>query len=173
MLLDFLGYGGNLGQAFLYNGGLETIQSYGMSVFSPPAEIASAMPKSHIEFFQKLESILVFDRFICVHAGLNPDILIEEQVDGDLFWIRDEFLNHAHGFRKTIVFGHTPHQEMFIHFPYKIGLDTGLVFGNKLSCLEMNSGRVIQVRRDAKSPTFAKLNMAALAGASGSYASMR
>ena len=72
MLLDFLGFGGNLGQAFLYNGGLETIQSYGITVFAPPGEMVSTMPPSHFKFYCELESILLIDNFACVHAGLNP-----------------------------------------------------------------------------------------------------
>ena len=59
MLLDFLGFGGNLGQAFLYNGGLETIQSYGITVFAPPGEMVSAMPPEHFKFYCELESILL------------------------------------------------------------------------------------------------------------------
>jgi len=150
MMLDFLGFGGNLGQAFLYNGGLETIQSYGISVFAPPTEMVSVLPKEHFKFYCELESIIKVDNFILVHAGLNPIRELEEQHDGDVFWIRDEFLNNIHSFDKTIVFGHTPHQEIFSHLPYKLGIDTGLVFGNKLSCIELRSGKVFQISREKK-----------------------
>lgn len=148
MMLDFLGFGGNLGQAFLYNGGLETIQSYGISVFSPPTEMVSALPPDHFKFLCELESILTVEDFCCVHAGLNPLNPIDGQVDNDVFWIRDEFLNNIHNFEKTVVFGHTPHQELFVHLPYKIGIDTGLVFGNKLSCLELRSGQVFEIKKE-------------------------
>jgi serine/threonine protein phosphatase 1 len=147
MMLDFLGFGGHLGQAFLYNGGLETIQSYGISVFAPPTEMVNALPQDHFKFFCELESVLVIDEFICVHAGLNPLRDLNAQNDNDVFWIRDEFLNNIHSFGKTVVFGHTPHQEIFNHLPYKIGLDTGLVFGNKLTCLELKSGNTFQITR--------------------------
>lgn len=157
MMLDFLGFGGNLGQAFLYNGGIETIQSYGISVFAPPTEMVSALPPKHFKFFRDLESAIEVSEFICVHAGLNPTVSIEDQTDNDVFWIRDEFLNSAHEFGKTVVFGHTPHQELFVHLPYKLGLDTGLVFGNKLSCVELTSGKVYQVRRDQKQVEVSKL----------------
>lgn len=148
MLLDFLGFGGNLGQAFLYNGGLETIQSYGITVFAPPAEMVSALPPSHFKFYTELESILRIGDFICVHAGLNPLRDLTAQNDSDVFWIRDEFLNSVHPFRHTVVFGHTPHRDVFQHLPYKVGIDTGLVFGNKLTCLELYSGQLFQLGRD-------------------------
>ena len=149
MMLDFLGFGGNLGQAFLYNGGLETIQSYGISVFAPPKEMVEALPPEHFKFYCELESILVIDNFICVHAGLNPLRDLESQDDNEVFWIRDEFLNNIHSFDKVVIFGHTPHQELFVHLPYKVGLDTGLVFGNKLSCMELKSGRVFEIAKES------------------------
>lgn len=159
MLLDFLGFGGNLGQAFLYNGGLETIQSYGITVFAPPNEMVSALPPDHFKFFCELESILRVNDFICVHAGLNPLRDLTAQNDSDVFWIRDEFLHNIHPFRHTVVFGHTPHREVFQHLPYKIGIDTGLVFGNKLSCLELTTGRLLQVSRDKTEVVESKLDM--------------
>lgn len=147
MLMDFLGFGGRLGSAFLYNGGLETIQSYGISVFSPPSDMVNSMPKEHFKFFCDLETVLTVDDFILVHAGLNPfrDVLLQN--DGDVMWIRDEFLNHTHPFKKSVIFGHTPHQEIFVHLPYKVGIDTGLVFGNKLTCLELRSGKLLEISR--------------------------
>ena len=72
--------------------------------------------------------ILKVEGFICAHAGLNPLREIEAQNDGDVFWIRDEFLSNVHPFKRTVIFGHTPHQEIFVHLPYKVGIDTGLVF---------------------------------------------
>ena len=149
MMLDFLGFGGNLGQSFLYNGGLETMQSYGISVFSPPTEMISSMPSSHFQFYCELESIIVVNNFICVHAGLNPLRDLMSQNNSDVFWIRDEFLNSVHSFNKLVVFGHTPHKEVFEHLPYKLGLDTGLVFGNKLTCMELFSGNLYQVSKDS------------------------
>ncbi len=160
MLLDFLGFGGNLGEAFLYNGGVETIQSYGISVFASVEEMVDALPVEHRKFFRELESIVIVDDFICVHAGLNPLRDLDAQNDGDVFWIRDEFLHNIHPFKKTVVFGHTPHREVVHHLPYKVGIDTGLVFGNKLSCLELRSGRILQVAREARHVAEGKVDLA-------------
>ena len=147
MLLDFLGFGGRLGEAFLYNGGIDTVQSYGISVFAPPEEMITRLPAEHFKFFCELESIVKADNFIFVHAGLNPLRDLYKQNDGEVFWIRDEFINNVHNFNATVIFGHTPHQEILMHPPYKIGIDTGLVFGNKLTCLEVTSGRAMQIVR--------------------------
>jgi serine/threonine protein phosphatase 1 len=160
MLLDFLGFGGRLGQAFLYNGGLETIQSYGISVFSPPDEMVKNFPEGHFKFITTLESIIQIENFICVHAGLNPLRAMNSQNDGDVCWIRDEFIGSPHNFNKIVVFGHTPHQDVFLHLPYKIGLDTGLVFGNKLTCLELRSGDVFQIAKNTEEVTKNKVSLA-------------
>ena len=159
MMLDFLGFGGNLGQAFLYNGGLETIQSYGISVFAPPREVADALPEEHFKFFCELEHQIRVDNYFCVHAGVNPERTLERQTDSDLLWIREEFLSVEHEFDFTVVFGHTPHQEVFLHLPYKIGLDTGLVFGNKISCLELHTGQLMQVFRDSKDVEHSEIDL--------------
>jgi serine/threonine protein phosphatase 1 len=159
MLLDFLGYDGRLGQAFLYNGGVETIQSYGISVFSPPEEMRSALPPAHLAFYLNLLSIVRIDDFVCVHAGLNPLRELNAQNDADVFWIRDEFISNLHSFEVTVVFGHTPYREVLVHLPYKIGIDTGLVFGNKLSCLELRSGSVFQIARGAAEVTTGKIEL--------------
>lgn len=159
MLLDFLGFGGRLGQAFLYNGGLETVQSYGISVFASPEEMVGAFPQPHFKFFCDLESIIRAGRFAFVHAGLNPLRDLYTQNDNDVFWIRDEFIVNIHPFEHTVIFGHTPHQEIVLDLPFKIGIDTGLVFGNKLSCIEVRSGKVIQVNRKKDSATVDMLDL--------------
>jgi serine/threonine protein phosphatase 1 len=150
MLLDFLGFGGRMGEAFLYNGGLETIQSYGISVFASPEQMVKAFPSDHFQFYNSLESIIRVKDFLLVHAGLNPLRAINAQNDADIFWIRDDFIHNPHPYGLTIIFGHTPHHELLLDLPYKIGIDTGLVFGNKLTCLELFSGKVFQLARNSK-----------------------
>ena len=41
-------------------------------------------------------------------------------------------------------------QEVFFDLPYKIGLDTGLVYGNALSCLEITSRTLYQIRHGSR-----------------------
>lgn len=158
MLLDFFGFGGHLGHAFLYNGGLETIQSYGISVFSPPGEMMRSLPESHFKFFCGLDSIVVVENNILVHAGLNPYLELEKQTGEDIFWIREPFLDSPHKFEKTIIFGHTPHKDVYDHRPYKLGIDTGLVFGNKLTCLELRSNTLYEVKRNSPAVETLKLS---------------
>jgi serine/threonine protein phosphatase 1 len=150
MFLDFLGYHGRYGEAFLYNGGNATVQSYGLPPLLIGREAAAALPPDHLEFYLSLQTTFPWETTLCVHAGVNPLRSLDQQTEEDLLWIRQEFIFHPHTFPYTVVFGHTPHREAFFHLPYKVGIDTGLVYGGKLSCLEMTEKTLFQIARDTK-----------------------
>ena len=145
MLLGFLGIGGCMGEVYILNGGDTCLQSYGIDSSKMPEEVTEEMPKSHVDFFASLERYVVLPSYVFVHAGLNPLRDILSQVDEEIVWIRNDFIHNVHTFEKTVVFGHTPYHEVFFDFPYKIGIDTGLVYGNKLTCVEFRSNTVYQV----------------------------
>ena len=151
MMLSYFGLGGRMGDVFLKNGGAATIKSYGAYLSDAPMpEVYASIPERHRYFLQSLSSMVMIENYVFVHGGLNPFRDLEKQLEHEIFWIRDDFLLHPHSFDKLVVFGHTPFREVLIEFPYKIGLDTGLVFGNKLSCMELRSRRLLQVKRNTK-----------------------
>jgi serine/threonine protein phosphatase 1 len=145
MFLSYLGFEGMGGEAFLINGGDLTLESYRINPRFQGKAAADLMPAEHLQFFQNLERIVELEHAICVHAGLHPLYAIEEQRDEDVYWIRDEFIANVHHFDKVVVFGHTPFQDILIDLPYKIGIDTGLVYGNALTCIELGSEQVFQL----------------------------
>jgi serine/threonine protein phosphatase 1 len=67
---------------------------------------------------------------------LIPKVPLNQQQEKDLLWIRDPFINSTYDFGKTVIFGHTPFKEPFIT-KNKIGIDTGAVYNNKLTCIEL------------------------------------
>lgn len=150
MFLAFLGYEGRYGEAFLFNGGTTTLKSYGLSPHLIGSEAAAALPSAHLEFFLALQMLCPVGDTLCVHAGVNPLRPLEEQDEEELLWIRQEFIFHPHRLPYTVVFGHTPHREVFFDLPYKVGIDTGLVYGGKLSCLEMAEKKLFQVARGSR-----------------------
>ena len=146
MFLSYIGRGGTYGEAFLANGGQATLRSYGMD--GKAAEtVADALPPEHLEFLASLRLHYEHGAFLCVHAGIVPFRPLAEQRPEDLLWIRDEFIRSPHPYPQTVLFGHTPHREVLIDLPYKVGLDTGVVYWNKLSCLELGQKRLFQIRR--------------------------
>lgn len=151
MLLGFLGHPGSMGRIYLDNGGVETAQSYGLKVPRGLGisvdQVQQVIPARHLAFFLNLERYLVYPEYVFAHAGLNPERALDNQVGDDLFWIRDPFINNVHNFGKVVVFGHTPYEDVLFHLPYKIGVDTGVVYGNMLSAVELVHRLVFQVKR--------------------------
>ncbi len=154
MLLSYLGLPGKHGEMFLFNGGGATLASYGISPRNgSPEEILSLMPRSHLEFFKGLKTHYLMEPFLCVHAGIHPLKPLDQQIEEELLWIRDEFILSRHPLPYTVLFGHTPQREVLFHLPYKIGLDTGLVYGNKFSCLEVQEKVLFQIGRGRRKVT--------------------
>ena len=60
----------------------------------------------------------------------------EAQKKHDLLWIRNDFILSDHDFGRRVVFGHTPFGRPYVR-PNKIGIDTGAVYGNKLTCVQL------------------------------------
>lgn len=148
MLLGFLGFEGR-GAAYLVNGGGVFFESYGITNYETGTEVREKLPASHLSFLLNLDRYVITDRYVFAHAGLDPVRDLYSQLDYDLFWIRDPFIENIHHFEKTVVFGHTPYEDVLFHLPYKIGIDTGLVYGNILTCVELIEGKVLQIRKGA------------------------
>jgi serine/threonine protein phosphatase 1 len=156
MFLDFIGEGGANKQAFFHNGGAQTLVSYGWpsSDRPPTAEDARALvPAEHLEFFARLVLRHEAEGFAFVHAGVRPGVSLAQQTREDLLWIREEFLLVDHRLDETVVFGHTPYRDVWFGGARKVGLDTGCVYGGRLSCLDLTQGVLHQVARGQKSAT--------------------
>jgi serine/threonine protein phosphatase 1 len=69
---------------------------------------------------------------------------LDEQDEWDMLWIRDEFIYSDFNFGKRVIFGHTPFREPLV-LENKIGIDTGAVYGNKLTCVELPAGKFYSV----------------------------
>jgi serine/threonine protein phosphatase 1 len=155
MFCDYLGVGGANREAFFSNGGAQTLASYGLPAAAEPArELALArVPRAHVEFFGRLVLQHAADGFAFVHAGVRPGVPLAEQRRADLLWIREDFLLEDHGLDATVLFGHTPYRDVWFGAGRKIGLDTGCVYGGRLSCLDLTQGVLHQVTRGARTTT--------------------
>jgi len=132
MLADFLA--GKDRQLFLFNGGLSTIREYWGEDWDEEPRLV--LPLDHERFYAELLPYYATEDYIFVHGGLRPGIPLDQQVDEDLYWIRGEFIASTEDFGRRVIFGHTPFKQPLI-LPNKIGIDTGLVYGNFLTCLKL------------------------------------
>lgn len=135
MFADYLD--GHEPTMFLINGGLKTLGSYQKSGQWP-------VPKHHRAFLETLHTVYETEEYIFVHAGLRPGIPIADQDSNDLLWIRSDFVSSDYDFGKTVVYGHTPCEEPLLT-SNRIGLDTGCVYGHRLTCCDISSRQIWQV----------------------------
>jgi serine/threonine protein phosphatase 1 len=118
---------------YLSNGGRQTIDSYMNHGYASGKEL---VPEDHIRFFKGLDLFYQTDNYIFVHAGLREKVALDDQLQDDLLWIRQKFIKSNYDFGKRVIFGHTPLVEPLVQ-PNKIGIDTGAVYGNKLTCVKL------------------------------------
>ena len=131
MLQNYLD--GNDRFTYLLNSGQQTLDAY---LKNRNASEDYPVPEEHLEFLKALRLYHQTDEYIFVHAGLRDGIPLESQKEADLLWIRDEFIYSDYNFGKRVIFGHTPFKEPLVQVN-KIGIDTGAVYGNQLTCLQL------------------------------------
>ena len=118
---------------FLMNGGWRTVESYQGNELK---DVDSLVPPDHKAFYGSLKTYIELEDYYIVHAGFRPHVALKEQTLEDMVWIREPFIYSDFSFGKRVIFGHTPFSEPLV-MENKIGLDTGAVYGNRLTCLEL------------------------------------
>ncbi len=121
-------------------GGEITLESYGVRGATPEkaetmrGTYAEALPQAHLDWIESCERSIHIGGYFFAHAGVDPARALDEQTEYDLMWIRKPFLSFRGDFGAVVVHGHTPVREVENH-GNRIAVDTGAVFGRKLSCL--------------------------------------
>lgn len=141
-------------QTWLTNGGRETLLSF----WQEPADWMR-LPRREpplarfVSFHERLLLYHEDEYAIYVHAGLDPSIAdIRDQKTHTLLWERERFIRNPERWQgKPVVFGHTPTRRMGIPADgiFKkgklVGVDTGCVYGGRLTGYDTATGRVYQV----------------------------
>ncbi len=157
MLLDFLGHGGTRGEIFVRAGGSATLMSYGVDPSARGAlddELRRCISEEHVAFFREALVLSHTDGpWAFAHAGVRPGVALADQHVDDLLWIREEFLGSEHSLPETVVFGHTPQRDVHFSPSRRIAMDTGCVYGGRLSAIDLTGGLLHQVQRDARKVT--------------------
>lgn len=118
-------------------GGPMTLASYGvMDAESRPFDIVleearRAVPPEHRAFLKALPVHHQRGELLFVHAGIRPEIALEDQTEDDMIWIRDGFLkdNRAHPW--LVVHGHTA-IDVPAHYGNRVNIDGGAGYGRTL-----------------------------------------
>lgn len=111
--------------------------------------------ENYYEFFKGLPLYYEDESFVYVHGGIRPGIAMERQEKNDLLWIRVEFFKSSLTFIKPVIFGHTPTNNIIgTYSPFikkdRIGIDTGIVYGGRLTALEIHDGKIVNIHNVKK-----------------------
>ncbi len=143
---------------FLRHGGRQTALSYGIprevydsaTMEELQAKLTAAVPREDLRFLSSAKNYLVAGDYLFVHAGIAPDVPLEEQEEHHLRWIREPFLDHEAPHERFVVHGHTI-TDGIDERANRIGIDTGAYKSGCLTALvlEGTTRRIIQaVERD-------------------------
>ncbi len=96
----------------------------------------SFLPDAHRVFLQNLLPYCYLGRYLFIHAGVIPGEDPAACPLDRLLTVRHRFLSYPDPMDVTVVFGHTPFENPFVTED-KIGIDTGAVYGNVLTAVEL------------------------------------
>lgn len=118
-------------------GGVATVSSYSSRPVPDFGNIAEEIRRvfpHHVNLLENAQTFMKIGRFCCVHAGIRPGILLENQDEHDLRWIRAGFLDHMDVFDHVVLHGHTITKSLRpeIH-SNRVALDTGAYRTGRLS----------------------------------------
>ena len=117
-MIEFLATPIKLANSFLTYGGDALAASYGVDAPSLSVsddimrkfceELQAAVPSHHLNFIDSLLSHAILGDYLFVHAGIRPNVPLNQQTAHDMMWIRGEFISYTGLHEKVIVHGHTP-----------------------------------------------------------------
>jgi serine/threonine protein phosphatase 1 len=122
------------GTDWLFHGGKSALASYGLDPEGPREAWGSAVPAAHVAFLHGLTMMHREGGYLFAHAGIRPGVPLDRQAPEDLLRIRQPFLFTEQDLGVVVVHGHTPASAPVIR-TNRIGIDTGAVFGGKLTCV--------------------------------------
>ncbi len=125
LLIDAIDTGDPLN--WLFNGGADTLASYGVR---KPADL----PDGDIAWIRSLRLSFDDGRRFFAHAGVDPDLPLDRQPKDALLWIREPFHRAKTDFGRLIVHGHTPLDDARPDVrPNRVNIDTACVYGGVLT----------------------------------------
>lgn len=124
-----------------------TLASYGVNT-------AREIPGDHLRFFADCKDYLESDEYIFVHAGCDPDIMLEKNNGGTLRWAKFPKEPKIHNSGKTVICGHTV-QKQILDLGHICCIDTGCGVwpGGRLTAIDLKSGKIWQAGGRSKKAT--------------------
>lgn len=127
-------------------GGAVTLESYGWVPGSSRRSLSDWIPGQHVHFLESLRSYHETDTHLFVHAGVMPELPMDQQPSLVLRWrVTDASNVSRHASGKVIVVGHTPQiSGEVLDLGFLVCIDTNCVRGGWLSALDVDTGQLWQ-----------------------------
>jgi serine/threonine protein phosphatase 1 len=127
---------------FLRHGGRQTVLSYGIpreryetaTYTELQGLLRAAVPPAHLAFLASARDHLEAGDYLFVHAGITPEVPLEQQERHHLRWIREPFLEYAEPHPHMVVHGHTITDGIDAR-TNRLGIDTGAYRSGTLTAL--------------------------------------
>lgn len=144
-----------VGTGWLTYGGMNLLVSYGIpfkggslsseKLTQLQSDLIARFPQAHRQFLAGMTTSYSEGDYYFVHAGVRPELPLDQQTDRDRLWIRNDFLDWQQPLEKVVVHGHTISDSVETR-PHRIGIDTGAYASGHLSALvlEGNQRRILQ-----------------------------
>ncbi|WP_022703610.1 metallophosphoesterase [Pseudorhodobacter ferrugineus] len=133
-------------------GGSTTLASYGVAnagdrpLAPVHAEAVAAVPAAHRAFLSSRPTCFAYGDAMFVHAGVRPGIVVTDQTEDDLCWIRDGFLDYRGAFPWLVVHGHTA-LDTAVNYGNRVNIDSSAAYGGPLTAVAIE-GRDVSVLGD-------------------------
>lgn len=147
-------------EGILGNHDLKLLRVWGTDGESRHHRAARALPNAARRWVEALPLFRQGPGWIAVHAGLNPEKGVAGTSRGQALtmrrWPDDEDPRNPFWFQlwkgpETVIYGHDAVRGVQIH-PKTIGLDSGCVYGRKLSGWILEEGTLLQVVGNVEDP---------------------
>jgi len=138
-------------------GGGATLASYGVRnstdrpVRRVHADALLAVPPEHRSFLKALPAMHRTNDAVFVHAGIRPNITLDQQTETDLLWIREPFLSDTRDHGALIVHGHTA-LNAANHHGNRLNIDSGAAYGGPLTAVVLEGDQVFHLSDRGRVP---------------------
>jgi serine/threonine protein phosphatase 1 len=143
MMLGFVD-GERDGRVWFANGGIETLESYGIDADRPEpflrAELIRALGETGLQRLRRLRLSHREGGYFFAHAGVRPGVPLDAQRAEDLMWIREAFLRAEFDPGAVVVHGHSIHPEPQ-DLPHRIGIDLGVYRYFRLGAVALSGAK--------------------------------
>ena len=109
------------------------------------------VPQAHRQLLATLPLIHAAEGQLFVHAGIRPGVALADQVEDDLIWIRDGWLDNTDDHGVMVVHGHTA-LDAPEHFGNRIDLDGGAGYGRSLVPAVLDDGHWFTLDDTGRTP---------------------